>query len=1044
MFVLITIILTSCIFFGQANAQTLPKEKHPSLLFSENDIPQLKDRIKREPYASWWETVLNRADTTPANFTNERSKVRYAKSLAFCWLITENEKYAKRAIELMQIVSFPPRGGDLGEPHNEGEVVAQYAVAYDWLHSYAALKDPEALAEMRDILAEESYRLWRGIVISELDLGLTSLKIRLHETPHIDNWHIRAYGGLGLASIAIADYTGGKKTPQEWSDRAYDMVTRSMNFQIDEIDGGYAEGPFYLRYAADVYLPYFFALKNTMGLNLFSTPKYKKVHEWSLNLRMPNGRRPNIDDGHLDDFYGHYLTTVYEDGGIYRWDWETNENGLYVRQFSEMDAIAFYDDQIPSVTPTHGPSVWMPGAGDAVFRSDWSPDATYMLLRGEHGVARSAGLSHEHPDETSFVIYASGEMLALDAGYINYTNHDKVNEGRNHNVVLIDGQGPPRFTQLGKTSGGGNDAYIRDFFTSEMGDYAEVDASYQGAELKRRVLFADQTYFVIADEIDSKGNTHNFEWRLHGNGGGNSGGTYNRDDNTSVWKRATAELIAYIPQETKYTISEQDTIHSFDYLEEQTHTALQVRQKTADPRYLSVLYPRNLFPKPCCDNKTSSFGIPSFKTAVTSGGTGILIDFDDKKDITWLRAVDANSVKVSNSSKELESDAAFGYTRQTNEHLSSFSLQDGSRLIFNGTCIFESNLPVDAGISLNSALYAGFIRGPESGYTITIPLQKRRIERATFAGHSITPVINDDQATFDLKGQAQLKIVFEKLPITQLHVIATVGRRESISPLRTRVGRTVNFSVFTFTGEDSSDIKKVEDYQWIVPYTLLGDTNATGSLELTTVAGVNDSIGFSYGEAKTSFRVITTPSKIEKVTIDPPNLKIKPGDTQSFRATALDKYGNVIVRNFGWHVVGDIGTIHDRRGDFRAGDNPGEGWIIAVANTQLIFSDVGATVQGAGKIVVESNIPRTYALHPNTPNPFNPSTQITFELPTSGHVELTVYNALGQPVEQLVNRTVEAGFHSVMWESEQNHSGVYFYELRADAFVARRKMLLLR
>ena len=93
---------------------------------------------------------------------------------------------------------------------------------------------------------------------------------------------------------------------------------------------------------------------------------------------------------------------------------------------------------------------------------------------------------------------------------------------------------------------------------------------------------------------------------------------------------------------------------------------------------------------------------------------------------------------------------------------------------------------------------------------------------------------------------------------------------------------------------------------------------------------------------------------------------------------------------------------------------------------------------------MESNIPRTYALHPNTPNPFNPSTRITFELPTSGHVELTVYNALGQPVEQLVNRTVEAGFHSVMWESEQNHSGVYFYELRADAFVARRKMLLLR
>ena len=1040
MFVVIYIILTCCLLFEQANAQSLSKEEHPSLLFFDKDIPELKKRIKREPYISWWQTVLNRANNTPENFTNERSKVRYAKSLAFCWLITEKEEYAKRAIELMRVVKFPPRGGDLGEPHNEGEVVAQYAVAYDWLHSYASIKDTNALTEMRDILAEEADRLWRGIVISELDLGLTSLKIRLHETPHIDNWHIRAYGGLGLAAITLADYKGGKKTPQDWSDRAYDMVIRSMNFQIEEMDGGYAEGPFYLRYAADVYLPYFFALKNTMNLDMFSIPKFKKVHEWSLNLRMPNGRRPNIDDGHIDDFYGHYLTTVYEEGGIYRWDWETNENGLYVRQFSEMDAIAFYDDQIPATEPTHGPSVWMPGAGDAVFRSNWSSGATYMLLRGEHGVTRSAGLAHEHPDETSFVIYASGEMLALDAGYINYTNHDKVNEGRNHNVVLIDGQGPPRYTQLGRTAGGGNDAYIRDFFTSEMGDYAEVDASYQNAELKRRVLFADQKYFIIADEINSSGTTRNFEWRLHGNGGGNSGGSYKRDGNTAFWTRDTAELIAYIPQNSAYHISEQDTIHSFDYLEEKTHTILQVHQKTADPRYLTILYPRSL--SSCCnDNEVE---IPSFKTAVASGGTAVIISSKDKTDITWLKDADEKFVNFSNSSKEFVCDAALGYTRHTNQLLSHFSIQDGSQLTLNERMIFQSSAPVDAGISLNDTMYAGFVGGPESGYTLTIPLKNRRIKEATFAGNSIQSIIKNDQATFALEGKAELRVSFEKIPVVQLHVIAKVGRRESKSPLRTRVGRSVDFSVFTFTKQDSSDIRTIDDYQWSVPNTLLGKTNTHGTLELTTVAGINDSISFSYGESKTYFRLITTPSKIEIVTIDPPSLKIEPGGTQSFRATALDKYGNIIVRNFGWHVVGDIGTIHDRRGDFQASNNPGEGWIIAVANTQLIFSDVGASVQGTGKIIVEQSQPTSYVLYPNTPNPFNPSTQITFETPKSGHIKLTIFNALGQPVEQLVDKTVASGSHTVSWESGKNHSGVYFYQLRADSFVARRKMLLLR
>ena len=58
-----------------------------------------------------------------------------------------------------------------------------------------------------------------------------------------------------------------------------------------------------------------------------------------------------------------------------------------MREFSEMDAIALYDDSVPAAEPAHGPSVFMPGAGDAVFRSDWSPAATYMLLRGENGVA---------------------------------------------------------------------------------------------------------------------------------------------------------------------------------------------------------------------------------------------------------------------------------------------------------------------------------------------------------------------------------------------------------------------------------------------------------------------------------------------------------------------------------------------------------------------------------------------------------------------------------------------------------------------------------
>ena len=451
-----------------AASRTLPAEAHPSLLFTAADLPTLRERIEREPYAAWWRTVRERAASVPATIPDERSKVRYAKSAAFAWLMTGDETHARQAVDLLLDVRFPPRGGDLGEPHHEGEVVAQYAVAYDMIHEYAAA-DTAQLREIRTILAEEAQRIHEGIVVREINLGLVTLEIRLHDTPDprnplrplLNNWHVRAYGGLGLAAMVLADYAGEGNSPQEWSDHAFDLVTRALWHQIDDEDGGFAEGPFYSRYAADVYLPWMYALRRLTGVDLFADPQIEKMHRWSLNLRLPSGRRPNIDDGHLDDWYGHYLSAVYEDGGVHRWDWEQNENGPYTRGFSEMDAIAIYDDTVEARAPDHGPTVFMPGAGDAVFRSDWGADATYLLLRAEHGTARREGFSHEHPDETSFLLYAGGEMLALDAGYINYTNHHKVNRGHNHNLILVDGEGPPLSVVAGESIDASNDAYLQ-------------------------------------------------------------------------------------------------------------------------------------------------------------------------------------------------------------------------------------------------------------------------------------------------------------------------------------------------------------------------------------------------------------------------------------------------------------------------------------------------------------------------------------------------------------------------------------------------------
>jgi len=94
-------------------------------------------------------------------------------------------------------------------------------------------------------------------------------------------------------------------------------------------------------------------------------------------------------------------------------------------------------------------------------------------------------------------------------------------------------------------------------------------------------------------------------------------------------------------------------------------------------------------------------------------------------------------------------------------------------------------------------------------------------------------------------------------------------------------------------------------------------------------------------------------------------------------------------------------------------------------------------------------MPYDYNLSNNYPNPFNPSTTINYTLRISSHVEISIYNLIGQKINTLVSDIKSAGEHTVVWDGsdsfgKQVPTGIYFYQLRTADFVETRKMLRLK
>jgi len=108
------------------------------------------------------------------------------------------------------------------------------------------------------------------------------------------------------------------------------------------------------------------------------------------------------------------------------------------------------------------------------------------------------------------------------------------------------------------------------------------------------------------------------------------------------------------------------------------------------------------------------------------------------------------------------------------------------------------------------------------------------------------------------------------------------------------------------------------------------------------------------------------------------------------------------------------------------------------------LDDYGILSGGTVEVAEAEEIPVEFSLGQNFPNPFNPTTTISFQVLSAGTVKVNVYDILGRKVDTLVDNVLAPGTYAVSWNASDNASGTYFYTLEAGEVKLTRKMLLIK
>lgn len=544
------------------NVVSMPREpmisdladRHPRMFFTAHDIEAMRARLHNRTVQQYYQLAGTLESDPPPFVPGQRNggPFRNLPAYALSYVLAPAQEKLDRLITWLEMAAtYPHVGADLdAEYFMEG-----VAIAYDWLYDDL----PGTLrADVRELLCRQGQHIYQLSLNGRTGGGLSFQQ----------NHYWFAHLALVLAAAAVYE-----ETPQArpWLAWAWDRCERI--FMTFSPDGGFHEGPSYW----DFSLPTLYMLvdlyKQLTGLRVPSADQGLRGQAvFRLHHLYPGMER----SAPLEDTTTH---TGRPPTQLPLWEAKRYQDPVAMG-IAEMlnrapSTHAFHllwlDEGVPSQDPTEVVPVaqYYPDIETAFARTSWSGEATYLAAvsrpLGGHFWAEMcerfglSGTGHNHPEQGHFVLYGRGEVLAHDPGY----TYEK--RTRNHNTVLVDGQGQYGCGEMWPSPKPGR---ARITGMASEGDITIIAADPSSAypreldltRFDRIFVLAGRNLIVIYDRL-AAAQPRTFSWLLH------HIGQARKTDNAPGWRivRGGAQL-AVVPLRPRSVATESST-----YLPVYTH-----------------------------------------------------------------------------------------------------------------------------------------------------------------------------------------------------------------------------------------------------------------------------------------------------------------------------------------------------------------------------------------------------------------------------------------------------------------------------------------